>query len=100
MIYVTHDQVEAMTMADQVVLLKKGRVEQTGPPHELYERPHTTFAAQFLGSPPMNLLNVALIEQRDTLAEACGGPAAVDGLDEGFIGVRLKMCRWDPPVFP
>jgi sn-glycerol 3-phosphate transport system ATP-binding protein len=88
MIYVTHDQVEAMTMADQVVLLKKGRVEQTGPPHELYERPHTTFAAQFLGSPPMNLLNVALIEERGALAAACNGAPTADGLNEGFIGVR------------
>ena len=63
MVYVTHDQVEAMTMADQVVLLKKGRVEQIGRPHELYELPRTTFAAQFMGSPPMNLLKLDLIEE-------------------------------------
>ena len=93
MVYVTHDQVEAMTMADQVVLLRQGRVEQTGPPHELYERPHTTFAAQFLGSPPMNLLNVSLIEQRDALAAACGGVRTADSLDEGFIGVRPEDVR-------
>ncbi len=55
MVYVTHDQVEAMTMADQVVLLQQGRVEQIGRPHELYEHPRTIFAAQFLGSPAMNL---------------------------------------------
>ncbi|BBO78350.1 sugar ABC transporter ATP-binding protein [Desulfosarcina widdelii] len=100
MVYVTHDQVEAMTMADQVVLLKQGRVEQTGPPHELYERPHTTFAAQFLGSPPMNLLNVALIEQRDALAAACGGALAADGLDEGFIGVRPEDLQVGPTGLP
>jgi sn-glycerol 3-phosphate transport system ATP-binding protein len=93
MIYVTHDQVEAMTMADQVVLLRQGRVEQTGPPHLLYERPHTTFAAQFLGSPPMNLLNVALIEDRSALAAACGGSRAADGLSEGFIGVRPEDVK-------
>ncbi|WP_319523767.1 ABC transporter ATP-binding protein [uncultured Desulfosarcina sp.] len=100
MIYVTHDQVEAMTMADQVVLLKQGRVEQTGPPHELYERPRTTFAAQFLGSPPMNLLNVALIEERGALAEACDGAPAADGLDEGFIGVRPEDVQVGPSGLP
>ena len=56
MIYVTHDQIEAMTMADQVVLLQSGRIEQVGPPHELYEQPATAFAAHFIGSPPMNLV--------------------------------------------
>jgi sn-glycerol 3-phosphate transport system ATP-binding protein len=93
MIYVTHDQVEAMTMADQVVLIKQGRVEQTGPPHELYERPRSTFAAQFLGSPPMNLLNVALIEDRSALATACGGSLTADCLSEGFIGVRPENVQ-------
>jgi sn-glycerol 3-phosphate transport system ATP-binding protein len=88
MIYVTHDQVEAMTMADQVVLLNQGRVEQAGPPHELYERPRTTFAAQFLGSPPMNLLNAALIAEHGTLSAACGPSLAADCPSEGFIGVR------------
>ena len=73
MVYVTHDQVEAMTMADQVVLLRQGRVEQIGQPHELYEHPQTTFAAQFLGSPPMNLLRIGLIAEREALAAACGG---------------------------
>jgi sn-glycerol 3-phosphate transport system ATP-binding protein len=93
MIYVTHDQVEAMTMADQVVLLKQGTVEQTGAPHELYECPRTTFAAQFLGSPPMNLLNVALIEELSALATACGGSLTADCLSEGFIGVRPEDVK-------
>ena len=56
MLYVTHDQTEAMTMADQVVLLRAGRVEQDAPPAELYARPATRFAAGFVGTPPMNLL--------------------------------------------
>ncbi|MBR9984983.1 MAG: ABC transporter ATP-binding protein [Desulfosarcina sp.] len=88
MVYVTHDQVEAMTMADQVVLLKKGRVEQTGRPHDLYERPRTTFAAQFMGSPPMNLLQLDLIEARSALAAAWGGTLPTGGLTGGYIGVR------------
>ena len=55
-IYVTHDQVEAMTMGDKIVVMNGGRVEQVGPPLELYDRPANTFVATFLGSPAMNLL--------------------------------------------
>jgi multiple sugar transport system ATP-binding protein len=56
MIYVTHDQVEAMTLADQIVVLNAGNIEQVGSPTELYERPQTEFVATFIGSPKMNLL--------------------------------------------
>jgi sn-glycerol 3-phosphate transport system ATP-binding protein len=59
MLYVTHDQTEAMTMADQVVVMREGRVEQDGPPAALYNRPATTFVARFVGTPPMNLLEGA-----------------------------------------
>ncbi len=56
MVYVTHDQTEAMSMADQVVLLNAGRVEQDAPPAELYARPASVFAARFIGTPPMNIV--------------------------------------------
>ena len=56
MIYVTHDQVEAMTMADRIVVLNNGRVEQVGVPLELYRNPATRFVAEFIGSPRMNML--------------------------------------------
>ncbi|MCR8723739.1 ABC transporter ATP-binding protein [Frigidibacter sp. ROC022] len=56
-IYVTHDQVEALTMADRVMLLNAGRIEQFAPPLELYDRPASVFAAAFIGSPPMNLVD-------------------------------------------
>ncbi|MDB5949295.1 MAG: transporter [Massilia sp.] len=56
MIYVTHDQVEAMTLADRIVVLNAGRIEQVGPPLELYHRPDNLFVAGFLGAPPMNFL--------------------------------------------
>ncbi|MEP0149274.1 MAG: ABC transporter ATP-binding protein [Nitratireductor sp.] len=62
MVYVTHDQVEAITMADQVVLLNGGRVEQAATPRDLYERPATPFAARFIGTPPMNLIPMSAIE--------------------------------------
>ena len=55
-VYVTHDQVEAMTLADRIVLLKDGVIEQQGPPLELFERPATRFVAGFLGSPQMNFV--------------------------------------------
>jgi multiple sugar transport system ATP-binding protein len=55
-IFVTHDQVEAMTMADRIVVMRAGRLEQVGPPLELYDRPANAFVAGFIGSPAMNLL--------------------------------------------
>jgi sn-glycerol 3-phosphate transport system ATP-binding protein len=58
MVYVTHDQTEALTMADRVVLLRNGRLEQVGPPDELYARPATAFTAGFIGAPPMNLMKL------------------------------------------
>ncbi|WP_273507976.1 ABC transporter ATP-binding protein [Planktotalea frisia] len=59
MIYVTHDQVEAMTLADKIVVLRDGRIEQVGSPIELYERPANAFVAQFIGSPKMNFFETA-----------------------------------------
>ena len=56
MIYVTHDQVEAMTLADRIVVLEAGKIIQVGTPHELYNRPANTFVAQFIGSPKMNVV--------------------------------------------
>lgn len=56
MVYVTHDQTEAMTMADRIVLMRDGRIEQNGTPEELYNRPATAFTARFIGTPPMNLI--------------------------------------------
>ena len=58
MVYVTHDQTEAMTMADRVVLLRNGRIEQVGSPEELYAKPATAFTASFIGAPPMNLMKL------------------------------------------
>jgi sn-glycerol 3-phosphate transport system ATP-binding protein len=58
MLYVTHDQTEAMGMADQVLLMRGGRIEQDAPPADLYATPATRFAASFIGTPPMNLLTM------------------------------------------
>ena len=65
MIYVTHDQVEAMTMADRIVVLKDGQIEQAGTPMELYERPRSAFVAGFIGSPRMNFFQGEMAESFD-----------------------------------
>jgi multiple sugar transport system ATP-binding protein len=62
-IYVTHDQVEAMTLADRVVVMNQGRIEQIGAPQELYHHPNTRFVAGFIGSPAMNFLPVRIIDE-------------------------------------
>jgi ABC-type sugar transport system ATPase subunit len=76
-IYVTHDQVEAMTMAERVVVMNKGRVEQHGPPLELYQRPDTLFVAKFLGTPPMNMI-AGKIEQAGSGARFTASNFALD----------------------
>jgi ABC-type sugar transport system ATPase subunit len=96
MIYVTHDQVEAMTLADRIVVLKEGRVEQVGSPMELYKRPGNLFVAQFIGSPAMNILPGKIDKTgSQTAVTHIGGkatvpiatPASAQGGDIGF-GVR------------
>jgi len=80
-IYVTHDQVEAMTLADRVVVMRDGMIEQVGTPLELYDRPANQFVAQFIGTPQMNILAA-----KDLLAlvKNTGLPVQPDG----FIGIR------------
>jgi multiple sugar transport system ATP-binding protein len=71
MIYVTHDQVEAMTMGDRICVMNAGRVVQTGAPLEVYWNPADTFVARFLGSPPMNLLDLPVRATAERLAAGC-----------------------------
>jgi len=95
MVYVTHDQTEAMTMADAVVLLNAGRIEQSGPPQALYERPATAFAARFIGQPPMNLLRgptpgtLTGVRPEDVMLNGSGRPARVDALD--YLGAETLL---------
>jgi alpha-glucoside transport system ATP-binding protein len=106
MIYVTHDQVEAMTLADRIVVLNGGRIEQVGTPVELYQRPRNLFVAGFIGSPAMNFVDVDMVVAGDTarlvrrgatealpvalLAEGrtAGGPAK--------LGVRPESLKCAP----
>jgi sn-glycerol 3-phosphate transport system ATP-binding protein len=88
MVYVTHDQVEAMSMADRVVLLNGGRIEQNAVPTELYEAPANAFVARFIGTPPMNLLPLAAGEGGAVIAGTVG-PAVLPGdCAGGMLGVR------------
>lgn len=72
-VYVTHDQVEAMTLADKIVVMKDGYIIQQGSPLEIYDKPNCTFVAQFIGSPPMNLLDGTLTHKNDRWVVDCQG---------------------------
>ena len=78
-IYVTHDQIEAMTMGDRIAVIRKGELQQVGPPTELFGRPGNLFVAQFIGSPSMNLVESTLREENGSLYADIGGqPLLVD----------------------
>jgi len=72
-VYVTHDQVEAMTLADRVVVMNQGRIEQVGPPQELYHNPATRFVAGFIGSPAMNFIPVRVMNEGGLQVQLPGG---------------------------
>ena len=89
-IYVTHDQVEAMTLAHRVVVLRDGRVEQVGTPLELYYRPNSQFVAQFIGTPQMNM-----VAGPDVAQFASGLSVPVP--PGGFLGLRPESLTLSPP---
>jgi sn-glycerol 3-phosphate transport system ATP-binding protein len=97
-LFVTHDQVEAMTLAQRMVVMNAGRMEQVGTPEEVYARPATTFVASFIGSPPMNLMHrrggrLALQDRRPEPVDAeCG--AAQRGADRGRAARARRLRRW------
>ncbi len=104
MVYVTHDQVEAMTMADQVVLMRDGRIEQDGTPEELYSRPATVFAARFIGTPPMNVVSMPALSGEGLLLgvrpeEICIAPGGTGGIEGSVENVEylgadsIVSCR-------
>jgi multiple sugar transport system ATP-binding protein len=107
-VYVTHDQVEAMTMADRIVVMQDGRIEQIGSPLELYDRPDNLFVAQFIGSPAMNVVDGTLrrngagafVEAEGGLRWPLNGHGGADG-QPVIYGVRpehLTVAGADAPV--
>ncbi len=99
-IFVTHDQVEAMTMADRIVVMRAGRLEQAGPPLELYDRPANAFVAGFIGSPAMNLLPAQAAGGRVTLAD--GAVLPIDAGSSGAVqyGIRPEHLDLVAPDTP
>lgn len=103
MIYVTHDQVEAMTLADRLVVLDRGRIAQVGTPLEIYDRPSNVFTAAFIGTPQINLLNANVVDRSgaDALIELVGGarfsaPAEVALGDTLTVGLRPEHLGREP----
>jgi len=101
MIYVTHDQVEAMTLADKIVVMNNGRIEQQGKPLDLYYRPANRFVAGFIGSPAMNMLHgtagpAQAVEFGAAGRLACALPAAVKPGDRITLGIRPEHLRATP----
>ncbi|PZR72952.1 MAG: ABC transporter ATP-binding protein [Stutzerimonas stutzeri] len=103
MIYVTHDQIEAMTLADRIVVFKDGYIEQVGTPTDLYRKPANLFVAQFIGSPAMNILKGEVIERTETSARCqldCGvelelamEPGRLSRGEAVSIGIRPENTR-------
>jgi len=99
-IYVTHDQIEAMTMADEVVVMRDGLIEQSGTPMAIYDNPNNLFVAQFIGSPTMNVLECEVVEengQRFALLDEIRLPVPADyDLQTGqkiYYGMRPEHCH-------
>ena len=91
-IYVTHDQVEAMTLADRIVVLNEGRVEQVGTPAEVYANPASTFVASFIGAPPMNLLPAELSEAGLAIG-GCVAPHPSQHRGKVTLGLRPERAQ-------
>ena len=98
MLYVTHDQLEAMTMADQVVLMRDGHIEQDAAPDALYENPQTTFAARFIGTPPMNVIALSKLgTDADWLRPYAPKQHAPNTLG---LGIRPELIRLSTSGIP
>ncbi len=90
-VYVTHDQVEAMTLADRIVVMRDGRIEQVGSPMEVFNNPRTTFVATFIGSPPMNLLPATISGGAVRLADGTAVPIPGRLSDRVREGQRVTL---------
>jgi len=96
-LFVTHDQVEAMTLAERMIVMNAGRIEQIGTPEQVYQKPATTFVAGFIGSPPMNLLHGQADGSRFTVGgQALQLPAAAPRAGPLLLGVRPEHADLNP----
>lgn len=93
-IFVTHDQEEAMSITDLIVLMKWGVVQQVGPAHEIYMNPHNDFVASFMGNPPITYVNVTAKDGAVTLPG--GAVLPVPGYPEGTLRMGIRPEAWTP----
>ncbi len=110
-VHVTHDQSEAMALADRIAVINEGRLQQIGPPRKVFDSPYNTFVAGFLGTPPMNLLRGTL-DREEPVAYVKGGEVEVPeqlhekarklGIEEAIVGFRPEYSRiaLEPPGIP
>jgi multiple sugar transport system ATP-binding protein len=92
-IYVTHDQIEALTMGDRVAVMRKGELQQVAPPQELYDRPDNLFVGGFIGSPAMNMIEATLERSNGSLAAKIGSQSV--GLGEETLSVRPALRAYE-----
>ena len=92
-IYVTHDQIEAMTLADRVVVMNNGIIQQIGTPKQIYDKPINTFVASFIGNPPMNLIN-GKIKDGQFISENINIKKFSNKNGKYILGFVLKMLRY------
>ncbi|GHA33203.1 ABC transporter ATP-binding protein [Devosia pacifica] len=95
-IFVTHDQIEAMTMSDRIIVLRNGKLEQAGTPLDLYDRPGNAFVAGFIGSPAMNLLPGEIVEGEVRLNDKLTVPAESRAAGSVIWGIRPEHLDWTP----
>ena len=96
-VYVTHDQVEAMTMGDRIVIMHEGLIQQTGTPLEIYHQPHNRFVGEFIGSPPMNILPVTIskdpkpeLRHPDFVLPLSGTSAWLDSIESRQVNLGIR----------
>jgi multiple sugar transport system ATP-binding protein len=93
-IYVTHDQMEAMSLGDKIAVLNEGQVQQIGTPHDIYKNPHNLFVAKFVGTPPMNLLDPEVLKEARM-------NISIENLDNLIVGIRpehIKIVQQDEGI--
>jgi multiple sugar transport system ATP-binding protein len=105
-VYVTHDQVEAMTLADRIAVMKDGQVQQFGTPYEIYNNPASRFVADFMGSPPMNFIECVVLDdklviesqgEKFELQVPHGDRLKNAGVDTVILGIRPEMITEPKP---
>lgn len=97
-VYVTHDQTEALTLGDRIAIMDKGCLQQVGTPHEIYEKPHNTFVAGFIGTPPMNMAPINICNTNSfSLGEiTVGFPSPLPCKNNLILGIRPEKLTIDP----